>query len=142
MPPSGQNALSQVGEFQKVAGVTGLVMTKLDGTARGGILVAIAGEICAAGAFHRRRRERRRSRAVRSEGFCESGGGDGVSARRRSLVFVMPREGGASSSESMDRPPRAMTTIRSRAKHSPMTDNDRKPQINPLLKLVLDHRAR
>jgi fused signal recognition particle receptor len=38
----GQNALSQVGEFQKVAGVTGLVMTKLDGTARGGILVAIA----------------------------------------------------------------------------------------------------
>jgi fused signal recognition particle receptor len=38
----GQNALSQVAEFQKVAGVTGLVMTKLDGTARGGILVAIA----------------------------------------------------------------------------------------------------
>ena len=38
----GQNALSQVGEFQKVAGVTGLVMTKLDGTARGGILVALA----------------------------------------------------------------------------------------------------
>ncbi len=40
----GQNALSQVREFSKVAGVTGLVMTKLDGTARGGILVAIAGE--------------------------------------------------------------------------------------------------
>ena len=38
----GQNALSQVGEFLRVAGVTGLVMTKLDGTARGGILVAIA----------------------------------------------------------------------------------------------------
>jgi fused signal recognition particle receptor len=38
----GQNALSQVGEFQKIAGVTGLVMTKLDGTARGGILVALA----------------------------------------------------------------------------------------------------
>jgi fused signal recognition particle receptor len=38
----GQNALSQVGEFQRTAGVTGLVMTKLDGTARGGILVAIA----------------------------------------------------------------------------------------------------
>lgn len=38
----GQNALSQVEAFQKVAGVTGLVMTKLDGTARGGILVAIA----------------------------------------------------------------------------------------------------
>jgi fused signal recognition particle receptor len=38
----GQNALSQVSEFSRVAGVTGLVMTKLDGTARGGILVAIA----------------------------------------------------------------------------------------------------
>ena len=38
----GQNALSQVELFQKIAGVTGLVMTKLDGTARGGILVALA----------------------------------------------------------------------------------------------------
>jgi fused signal recognition particle receptor len=38
----GQNALSQVEIFSKVVGVTGLVMTKLDGTARGGILVAIA----------------------------------------------------------------------------------------------------
>ena len=38
----GQNALSQVEEFAKTAGVTGLMMTKLDGTARGGILVAIA----------------------------------------------------------------------------------------------------
>jgi fused signal recognition particle receptor len=38
----GQNALSQVEIFAKIAGVTGLVMTKLDGTARGGILVAIA----------------------------------------------------------------------------------------------------
>ena len=38
----GQNALSQVELFRKAAGVTGLVMTKLDGTARGGILVALA----------------------------------------------------------------------------------------------------
>jgi fused signal recognition particle receptor len=38
----GQNALSQVELFGRAAGVTGLVMTKLDGTARGGILVAIA----------------------------------------------------------------------------------------------------
>jgi len=38
----GQNALSQVEAFQKTAGVTGLVMTKLDGTARGGILVALS----------------------------------------------------------------------------------------------------
>ena len=38
----GQNAMSQVEIFGRIAGVTGLVMTKLDGTARGGILVAIA----------------------------------------------------------------------------------------------------
>jgi len=38
----GQNALSQVEVFRNIAGVTGLAMTKLDGTARGGILVAIA----------------------------------------------------------------------------------------------------
>ena len=38
----GQNALSQAAEFTRIAGVTGLVMTKLDGTARGGILVALA----------------------------------------------------------------------------------------------------
>jgi fused signal recognition particle receptor len=39
---TGQNAMSQVEVFRNQAGVTGLVMTKLDGTARGGILVAIA----------------------------------------------------------------------------------------------------
>ncbi len=39
---TGQNALSQVQTFQEIAGVTSLVVTKLDGTARGGILVAIA----------------------------------------------------------------------------------------------------
>lgn len=39
---TGQNALNQVDVFRDRAGVTGLVMTKLDGTARGGILVAIS----------------------------------------------------------------------------------------------------
>lgn len=39
---TGQNALRQVDVFRERAGVTGIVMTKLDGTARGGILVAIA----------------------------------------------------------------------------------------------------
>jgi fused signal recognition particle receptor len=38
----GQNAMNQVEIFGRTAGVTGLVMTKLDGTARGGILVAVA----------------------------------------------------------------------------------------------------
>jgi fused signal recognition particle receptor len=39
---TGQNALSQIDVFREVAGVTGLVMTKLDGTARGGVMVAAA----------------------------------------------------------------------------------------------------
>ena len=39
---NGQNALNQIDVFKEVAGVTGLVMTKLDGTARGGVLVAAA----------------------------------------------------------------------------------------------------
>jgi fused signal recognition particle receptor len=39
---TGQNALSQLKHFHEAAGVTGLVLTKLDGTAKGGILVAIA----------------------------------------------------------------------------------------------------
>ena len=39
---TGQNALSQIEIFKEVANVTGLVMTKLDGSARGGILVAAA----------------------------------------------------------------------------------------------------
>jgi fused signal recognition particle receptor len=41
----GQNALSQAREFHAAVGVTGLVLTKLDGTARGGIVVAIAREM-------------------------------------------------------------------------------------------------
>ena len=38
----GQNALQQVKAFDKAIGVTGLVLTKLDGTAKGGVVVAIA----------------------------------------------------------------------------------------------------
>ena len=38
----GRNALSQVEVFGRIAGVTGVVMTKLDGTARGGVLVPVA----------------------------------------------------------------------------------------------------
>ncbi|MDQ7076465.1 MAG: hypothetical protein Q9M45_01225 [Robiginitomaculum sp.] len=38
----GQNALSQAEAFLEAAGVTGLVMTKLDGTAKGGVLVAVS----------------------------------------------------------------------------------------------------
>jgi fused signal recognition particle receptor len=41
----GQNALAQARQFHEVVGVTGLALTKLDGTARGGIVVAIAEEL-------------------------------------------------------------------------------------------------
>ena len=39
---TGQNVLNQVEEFNKIISVTGLIMTKLDGTAKGGILIAVA----------------------------------------------------------------------------------------------------
>jgi fused signal recognition particle receptor len=39
---SGQNVINQVNEFNKIIPVTGLIMTKLDGTAKGGILIAVA----------------------------------------------------------------------------------------------------
>ena len=39
---TGQNALIQVEEFQKIVPITGIIMTKLDGTAKGGILIALA----------------------------------------------------------------------------------------------------
>jgi fused signal recognition particle receptor len=41
---TGQNALSQARVFTEAAGVTGLVLTKLDGTAKGGVLVGLADE--------------------------------------------------------------------------------------------------
>ena len=40
----GQNALSQLKAFQETSEITGLIMTKLDGSARGGVLVALAEE--------------------------------------------------------------------------------------------------
>ena len=42
---TGQNGLEQARQFTKTAGVTGLVLTKLDGTAKGGIVVAISREL-------------------------------------------------------------------------------------------------
>ena len=38
---TGQNAISQVNEFKKISPITGIIMTKLDGTAKGGILLAV-----------------------------------------------------------------------------------------------------
>ena len=39
---TGQNSLIQARQFQQIAGVTGIVLTKLDGTAKGGIVIAVA----------------------------------------------------------------------------------------------------
>lgn len=42
---TGQNALVQAKQFMEVAGITGIILTKLDGTAKGGIAVAIQAEL-------------------------------------------------------------------------------------------------
>ncbi len=42
---TGQNGLSQAKQFKEIAGVTGMVLTKLDGTAKGGIVIAVAKEL-------------------------------------------------------------------------------------------------
>ena len=55
----------QVEIFKAMVAVTGLVVTKLDGTAKGGVLVALAPEVRAAGACGRRRRDGRRPAPVR-----------------------------------------------------------------------------
>lgn len=42
---TGQNAVNQAREFKEVAGITGIVLTKLDGTARGGVVLALRGDL-------------------------------------------------------------------------------------------------
>jgi fused signal recognition particle receptor len=42
---TGQNGLTQAKQFKEIAGVTGIVLTKLDGTAKGGIVIAVAKEL-------------------------------------------------------------------------------------------------
>jgi fused signal recognition particle receptor len=42
---TGQNAVNQAKEFKEAAGITGIVLTKLDGTARGGVVLAIKGDL-------------------------------------------------------------------------------------------------
>ena len=60
----GQNGVTQAREFTSVAGVNGIVLTKLDGTAKGGVAVAIANDLEAADSLRRRRRRHRRPGAV------------------------------------------------------------------------------
>jgi signal recognition particle GTPase len=70
----GQNALTQATQFHEAVGVTGLVLTKLDGTAKGGIVIAIARKLGLPIRFIRRRRTGRRLRRIRRARLRERAG--------------------------------------------------------------------
>ena len=61
---TGQNALAQAKEFNEVADITGVILTKMDGTAKGGIAVAIQSELGHSGEIYRSRRDYRRSAEI------------------------------------------------------------------------------
>ncbi len=67
---TGMNALNQAREFNKAVPLTGLVVTKLDGTSKGGMVVAIQKELGIAHQIHRPRRAGGRLAAVRREAVC------------------------------------------------------------------------
>ena len=69
---TGQNALQQVATFKDLVNVTGLVVTKLDGSARGGVLVALAEKFWSAGSRSGRWRRRGRSAPLRGGAFARS----------------------------------------------------------------------
>ena len=72
---TGQNSLAQVKAFDDALGLTGLILTKLDGTAKGGVVCAIAqASKPGAAALHRRRRRHRRPAAVRRARFRRGAG--------------------------------------------------------------------
>ena len=56
MPPPARTRLNQAREFQEAAGITGIVLTKLDGTAKGGVVIAMPRGAGRAGEVHRRGR--------------------------------------------------------------------------------------
>ena len=51
---TGQNGLLQAKQFKEIAGVTAMALTKLDGTAKGGIVIAVADAPANSGEVHRR----------------------------------------------------------------------------------------
>ena len=63
---TGQNGLTQARVFTEVVDVTGIVLTKLDGTAKGGIVISVQRELGCPGQAGRAGRRRRRPGAVRS----------------------------------------------------------------------------
>ena len=126
----GQNALSQVEVFRKIAGVTGLVMTKLDGTARGGILVAIAAKFGLPVHFIGVGEGIDDLAPFSAKDFAQ---GDRGGRMRRGCVTRLscPRKRASSKLSSC----RMNSSDQSRYTAAM---NAKKPQLNPCLKLVLD----
>ena len=82
---TGQNALSQAKLFNEATQLTGVIVTKLDSTAKGGVLVGDRRSAHGADQIHRPRGDGRRAAAVRSRRVHESAvRGSGVNAGRRS----------------------------------------------------------
>ena len=67
---TGMNALTQAREFNKSVPLTGLVITKLDGTSKGGMVVAIQKELGLPDQIHRPGRKARRLAALRRQAVC------------------------------------------------------------------------
>ncbi len=82
----GQNALAQAQQFQQALGVTGLVLTKLDGTAKGGIVLAIADRLEDPAPLRRRRRDRRGFRRVRRRDVRRRRAGAAPPRRRGRMI--------------------------------------------------------
>ena len=99
----GQNALSQAVQFHEAVGVTGLVLTKLDGTAKGGIVIAIARKLGLPDPLHRRRRAAGGFRRVRRAGL-----------RRRARRRAMPEPEDGDSVDDRLRPRRQALSERPR----------------------------
>ena len=120
---TGQNALAQVKAFDDALGLTGLVLTKLDGTAKGGVVGGIAAQRPVPLAVHRRRRGHRRPAPVRRA--ASSRGRSSTDRVCRSLASrvgqALPRRprGAAETSASRSRRASLRSSPGTRARASP-----------------------
>ncbi len=139
---TGQNALNQVEIFGKVAGVTGLVMTKLDGTARWWHPRRHRRQARDAGTFHRRRRGRRRSGTVLGQGFrqrdCRAGLNQSISRFSLGPAPSLPAPSRSLRTESPGRPyslqgsmPRETAPAASRPEARCLAGADRRRDLCP-----------
>ena len=96
---TGQNGLQQARQFTQSAGVTGIVLTKLDGTAKGGIAVAIARELESSRPLRRRRRKNDRPARILAGRICRFAAGvigSGKSTNSPLVILSEVRRGGRS----------------------------------------------